>query len=131
METQKIVNLLNGSDNENSKFATKKWHVIDSESNGNYSEDEEIKFLTRSIESSLCDYADAYILVTVGIRITRGNQNTKVAFTNCAPLEKCRIEINETFVDDDEHINIAMPMYNLIEYSDNCSDASGSLWQFK
>ena len=131
METEKIVNLLNGADNENSKFATKKWHVIDSESNGNYSEDEEIKFLTRSIESSLCDYADAYILVTVGIRITCGNQNTKIAFTNCAPLEKCRIEINETFVDDDEHINIAMPMYNLIEYSDNCSDASGSLWQFK
>ena len=43
METQKIVNLLNGSDNENSKFATKKWYVIDSESNGNYSKDEEIK----------------------------------------------------------------------------------------
>ena len=130
MEIQKIVNLLNGSDNENSKFATKKWHVIDSESNGNYSEDEEIKFLTRSIESSLCGYADAYILVTVSIRITRGNQNTKVAFTNCAPLEKCRTEINETFVNDAGHINIAMPMYNSIEYSD-CSDASGSLWQFK
>ena len=64
MERQKIVNLLNGSDNENSKFATKKWYVIDSESNGNYSKDEEIKFLTRSIESSLCDYSDAYILVT-------------------------------------------------------------------
>ena len=37
METQKIVNLLNGSDNENSKIATKKWHIIDSKSNGNYS----------------------------------------------------------------------------------------------
>ena len=64
METQKIVNLLNGSNNENSKFATKKWYVIDSESNGNYSKDEEIKFLTRSIESSICDHSDAYILVT-------------------------------------------------------------------
>ena len=51
METQKIVNLLNGSDNDNSKFAT----------NGNYSQNDEIKFLTRSIESSLCDYSDAYI----------------------------------------------------------------------
>ena len=46
-------------------------------------------------------------------------------------LKKCRTEINETFVDDAEHINIAMPMYNLIEYSDNYSDTSGSLWQFK
>ena len=55
METLKIVNLLNGSDNENSKFVTKKLYIIDSESNGNNSKDEEIKFLTRSIESSLCN----------------------------------------------------------------------------
>ena len=47
METQKIVNLLNGSDNDNSKFATKKWYII--ESNGNYSQNDDIKFLTRSI----------------------------------------------------------------------------------
>ena len=49
METQKIINLLNGSDDENSKFSTKKWYIIDNEANGNYSKDEEIKFLTRSI----------------------------------------------------------------------------------
>ena len=48
-----------------------------------------------------------------------------------APFEKCRTEINETFIDEAEHINIAMPMYNLIEYSDNYSDTSGNLWQFK
>ena len=46
METQKIINLLNVSDTENSKFATKKWYVINSESNGNYSHENEIKFLT-------------------------------------------------------------------------------------
>ena len=40
-------------------------------------------------------------------------------------------EINDTFVDYADFINIAMPMYNLIEYSDNYSDTSGSLWQFK
>ena len=102
METQKIVNLLNGFDNDNSKFATKKWYMIDSESNGNYSQNDEITFSTRSIESSLCDSSDAYIL-----------------------------EINETFVDEADFINIAMPMYNLLEYSDNYSDTSGSLWQFK
>ena len=131
METQKIVNLLNGSDNENSKFATKKWYVIDSESKGNYSDENEIKFLTSSLESNLCDYSDAYVLVTGNINITGGDANTKVAFKNCAPFRKCRTEINETFVDDAEHINIAMPMYNLIEYSDNYSDTSGSLWKFK
>ena len=127
METQKIVNLLNDTDNENSKFATKKWYVIDSESKGNYSHENPIKFLTSSLESSLCDYSDAYILVTGSIRITLGNQNTKVAFKNCAPFKKCKTEINETFIDKAGHIKITMPMYNLIEYSDNYSDTSGSL----
>ena len=70
METQKIVNLLNNSDNENSKFATKKWYVIDSESKGVYSHENPIKFLTSSLESSLCDYSDAYILVTGNITVT-------------------------------------------------------------
>ena len=131
METQKIVNLLNDIDNENSKFATKKWYVIDSESKGNYSHENPIKFLTSSLESSLCDYSDAYILVTGNITATPNNAATQVVFKNCAPFKKCRTEINETFVDKAKNINIAMPMYNLIEYSDNYSDTSGSLWQFK
>ena len=117
METQNILNLLNGSDNDNSKFATKKWYIIDSESKGNYSTDEEIKFLTRSIESSLCDYSDSYTLVTGNITVNGGNNNTKVAFKNCVQFKECRAEINETFVDEAEYINIAMLMYNLIEYS--------------
>ena len=121
METQNIVKISNGSANENSKFATKKWYVIDSESKGNYSENE-IKFLTCSLESNLCDYSDAYILVTGNINVTGADTNTKVAFKNCAPFRKCRTELNEPFVDDAQHINIAISMYNLIEYSDNYSD---------
>ena len=141
METQKIVNLLNGSENDNSKFATKKWYIIDSESNGNYSQNDEIKFLTKSIESSLCDYSDAYILVIGNISVKRRNATdtadialgaiTQVVFKNCAPFKKCRTEINETFVDETDFIKITMPIYNLIEYSDNYSDTSGSLWHFK
>ena len=77
------------------------------------------------MESSICDYSDAYILVTGNVNIVGGNNNTKVAFKNCSPFRKCRTEINETFIDEAEHINIAMPMYNLIEYY---SDTSGSLW---
>ena len=131
METQKIINLLNNSDNEYSTFATKKWYIIDSESKGSYSHQNPIRFLTNSLESSLCDYSDAYILVTGDISVTDGDNTTKVAFKNCAPFNKCRTEINETFVDEADIINITMPMYNLIEYSDNYSDTSGSLWQFK
>ena len=50
---------------------------------------------------------------------------------NCQPFKKCRTEINETFVDDADFINITMPIRNLMEYSDNYSDTSGSLWNFK
>ena len=133
MQTQKIVNLLNGSDNENSKFAAKKWYVIDSESKGVYSHENPIKFLTflNSLQSSLCDYSDAYALVTGKIAVVGGGDNTKVAFKNYAPFRKCRTEINETFIDQAEYINFTMPMYNVIEYNDNYSDTSGSLWQFK
>ena len=95
METHKIVNLLNRSDNDNSKFATKKWYIIDSESNGNYSQNDEIKFLTRSIESSLCDYSDAYISIIGNIAATPNNAATQVMFKNFAPFKKCRTEINE------------------------------------
>ena len=115
METQKIVNLLNDSNNENSKFATKKWYVIDSETNGNYLPDNEIKFLTSSLELRLCDYSYVYILVTGNINVTGSDRNTKLALKNCSPFKKCRTEINETFVNNAEYVNIAMPMYNLIE----------------
>ena len=90
-----------------------------------------IKFLTSSLESSICNYSDAYILVTGNIAVVGGDNNTKVAFKNFSPFRKCRTEINETFSNEVEHINIAVPMYNLIEYSDNYSATSGSLCQFK
>ena len=137
METQKIVNLLNGFDNENSKFATKKWYVIDSE----YSHHNPIKFLTKSIESSLGDYSDAYILVTGNVAFKRRNVADtadialgaiiQVALKNCAPVEKCLTEIDDTLADEANVINITMPIYNLIEYSENYSNTSGSLWDFK
>ena len=91
METQKIINLLNNTENKYSKFATKKWYVINSESKGNYSHENPIKFLKNSLESSLCDYSDAYILVTGDMIATPNNVVTQVVFKNCAPFEKCRI----------------------------------------
>ena len=54
MKPEKIVNLLNSSENEFSKFATKTWCVIDSETNGDYSHENPITFLTNSLESSHC-----------------------------------------------------------------------------
>ena len=70
-------------------------------------------------------------LVTWNIAVAGADHNTKVALKNSAPFRKCRKEMNDSFIDEAEHINIAITMYNLIEYSDNHSDFSGSLWQFK
>ena len=69
--------------------------------------------------------------MTGNITATPNNAAAQVVFKNCARFEKRRTEINEIFVDETDFINITMPLYNLIEYSDNCSDTSFSLWQFK
>ena len=82
------------------------------------------------IKPNLCDYSDAYILVTGDIIAQGGNVYTKVAFKNCAPFTRCVTHINDEHVETAENLDIIMPMYNLLEYSDNY-ESSGSLWQFK
>ena len=77
METQKIVNLLGDTNNESSKFATRKWYVINDQNNTDYGEGNEdsvtVKFETKVIKSNLCDCSDAYILVTGDITATGGD----------------------------------------------------------
>ena len=133
MKTQKIVNLLNDSDNEYSKFATRKWYIINDQNNGQYGRGNEndaiIKFETKVIKPNLCDYSDAYILVTGDIKVAGVAANTNVAFKNCAPFTRCATHINDEHAETAGILDIVLPMYNLIEYSD--ADFSGSLYQFK
>ena len=97
-----------------------------------------MKFKIAMLKSSLCDYSDAYIHVKGTITVNNtaaadadgNNTNKKVKFKNCAPFTKCISEVNNTNVDDAKDIDIVMPIYNLIEYSDNYSKTSGSLWQY-
>ena len=135
MENQKIVNLLGDLNNESSKFATRKWYVINNQNNTDYDEENEgsttVKLETKVIKSNLCDYSDAYILVTGNITATGGDPNIRVAFKDCAPFTKCIIHINNEHVNNADNLDIIIPMYNLIEYSDKYSDTSGSLWQIK
>ena len=63
MKYQKIVNLLNDESNKPSKFRTRNWVEINDEVRGTYSQNKQIKFKTSMLQSSLCDYDDAYILV--------------------------------------------------------------------
>ena len=131
METQKVINLLNDSSNEESKFAIKKKYVMNRQATkGKYEQGDTIKFKTETFKSALCNYSDAFILVTGNITVTADN-DADVAFRNCAPFSTCRTKINDVFIDEANHIYIAMPMYKLIKYRDNYSDTSGSLWQFK
>ena len=135
METQKIVNLLNDSDNEYSKFATLKWYIINDQNSGQYGRGNEndatIKFETNVTKPNLCDYSDTYILVTGDIKVAGVAANTNVGFKNCAPFTRCVTHINDEHIETAENLDIIMSTYNLIEYSDNSADSSGSLYQFK
>ena len=100
----------------------------------------QIKFKTTMLKSSLCDYSNAYILVKGRIAITgagadevarQADERDKcVAFKNCAAFINCRSEINNTQVGNAKDIDITMPMYSLIEHSDNYVKTIGSLWQY-
>ena len=123
-----------------SKFRTKNWVEINDESRETYNVNSQIKFKTTMLKSRLCDYSDAYILVKGNIKI-RGagddgaarqtdERDKGVAFKNCAPFINCISEINNTQAGNAKDFDIIMPMYNLIEYSDNYAKTTGSLWQY-
>ena len=139
MEYQKIAHLIDDDTlNQPSKFRTRNWVEIKDESRGAYNVDSQIKLKNTMLKSSLCDYSDAYILVkgTISVNNTAAqvgavnNNNKKVIFKNCAPFTNCISEINNTQIDNAKDIDIVMPMYNLIEYSDNYAKTTGSLWQY-
>ena len=121
--------------NEYSRFATRKWYIINDQNNGQYGRGNEnyltIKFETKVIKPNLCDNSDAYILVTGDIKVSAIAADINVAFKNCAPFTRCVTHINDEHVETPENLDIIMLMYNLIEYSDNYADSSGSLYQFK
>ena len=131
--------MIDDTSNQPSKFRTRNWVEINDESRGAYNVNSQIKFKTTILKSSLCDYSDAYILVKGTVIINeRGadasarqadERDKGVAFKNCAPFINCISEINNTQIDNAKDIDIVMPMYNLIENSDNYAKTSGSLWQ--
>ena len=134
MDHQKIINLLDDTTNQPSKFSTRNWVEINDESKERY-DNSNIRFKTSLIKSNLCDYSDSYILaketITVPNVAAAGaaviNTNRKAMFKDCAPFTDCITEINNIQVDDAQKIDVVMPMYNLIGYSDAYSKASGSL----
>ena len=138
MEYKKIINLVDNTPNQPSKFKTKNLVGINDDSQGVHGNGSQIKFEISILRSSLCDYSDAYILAKGTIKVPNtaasgvapNNKNKKVVLKNCTPFTDCTSEINNTEIDHVKHIDVVMPVYNLIEYSDNYSKTSGSLWQY-
>ena len=133
MEYQ-ITNLLDNASNQPSKFRTRNWVEINDDSRGTYT-NADIKFKTKMLRSNLCDHADAYILGNGRIAITGAGDDAAarqedVIFKNCALFVKCINRINNIDIDTAQGIDIVIPMYSLIEYSDNYSKTSGSLRKY-
>ena len=86
------------------------------QSGENYKVNKEIRFKTSVLlRSDLCDYSDAYIVVKGPITVVRPNAAKK----NNAPFINCISKINSVKIDNAEDLDVAMPMYNLLEYSKN------------
>ena len=140
MEYQKIINLLDNTSNQLSKFRTKNWIEINDQSRGVYNVNSDIRFKITMLKSSLCNYSDAYILVKGRITIIgagvdaaaiqTNERDKRVIFKNCAPFVNCKTEINNTEIDNTKDIDRVIALYNSIEYSDNYSKTSGSLQQY-
>ena len=90
----------------------------------------------------LYDYSHAYILVKGTITVTapgvnnganniRDKRNRPVILKNNAPFVSRITRINGELIEDADDLDIVMPMYNLIEYSDNYQDSSATLYQYK
>ena len=107
---------------------------------GTYNTNSQIKFKTSKLRWSLCDYSNAYILVSWTITIAGAGiddvvrqldeRNKEVIFKNCASFTNCISEINSNQIDNAKYLDVVMPMHNLIEYNDCYSKTSGSLWRY-
>ena len=127
-EYQKIINMLDNTRNQPTEFRTKKWVEIN---------DDSIKFKPSMMRSSLCYYSDAYTLVKGPITVRRvagtaqpQNVSKNLVFKNCAPFTDWISEINISQIDYTKYIDVIIPVYINILYSNNHSETSGSLLQY-
>ena len=133
--------MLGNTPNQLSKFRTKNYIETNDQSRGVYNINSDIRLKSTMLKSNLCDYSDAYILAKGRITVTGAGANNAVeiqaderdkgvVFKICAPFINCKTEINNAEIDNAKYIDIIIPMYNLIEYTDNYSKTSGRLWQY-
>ena len=134
MEFNKINNLLGPAHDKVTRFITKKWIEVQSQSGNTYNTSKPIRFKTSMLRSDLCDYSDAYVWVKGTITVTNPNNNAnfdrRLTLKNNAPFVSCISKINGELVENAEDLDIVIPMYNLLEYSKNYEKTSGSLFNY-
>ena len=130
-----MIHLLEKTPNQPSNFRTKNWVEVNNESRRTYNVNSQIRFKTSMLRLRLCDYSDAYTLVSANITVPNtaaagaaANNRKNIITKNCTPFTNCIRERNNTQIHNGKGTEIVMPMYNLTEYSDNYSKTSGSLW---
>ena len=116
--------MLHNTPSQPTKFRKKNWVAINDDSRGTYNTNSQIKFNFSLLRSSLCDYNDAYILISGTTTITGvgaddaakwlDERNKGVIFKNCAPFTNCISEINNTQTDNAKYIDVVITMYRLI-----------------
>ena len=132
---KKIINLLDHKDEDDPRFETRKWYIVNDHNNGNYSKIDDVqsvvKFNTEIVKPFLCDYSDAYILVTGNIKVQNGNNGARIAIKNCHPFTRACFRPNNEQVDTADNLDLTMNLYNMLKYSDNYADTTESLYQYK
>ena len=138
MEYQKITNLLGNIPDKVPRFITKKWIEVHNQSGtaeDKYKPSKQIRLKTSILRSDLCDCNDAYIVVKGIVTVSaeerdRDEMNRDFVLKNIAPFISCISKINGALTKNAEELDVVMPMYNLLEYSKNYSNTSGSLWNY-
>ena len=136
-KNKKIIHLLDNIPNQPSRFKTKYWIEKNENSWGIYEEDNQIRFKTWVLRSSLCNYIEEYVLLKVTITVENESaqgkpnnaKNKKVIIKNCIPFTNCRSRKSNTQVDDAHDIDVIMSIYSLIKHNDNYSKTSEIFWR--
>ena len=135
MEYKKVIDLLGGTVDITNlpKYTTVKWIEVYGESVGTYNPNKNFRFKAPELRNYLCNWSDAYLIVTGKISVTIPNDNAydkKLAPKNNVPFITCVTRINNVLIDHWQDLDLIMPMYNLTSYSKNYQKTSGSLWNY-
>ena len=124
IEFQKVANFISttADDKDLPRLVTKNWIKFYDQSRENYNVNKETRIKTSMLRSDLCDHSNAYIAVEGTITVVRPDNVKRVkatTFKNNAPYISCISKINGTKIGNAEDLDVVMPMYNLLEYSEN------------